>query len=391
LVPQAVEKLSSRLARPDGKLILSVLLLAVVLFFVPSIVFGLIGAGALVTALFLMDWLDRPITRAMNWLNGQEDAWAGRLRAVLEPDRCHLMAALSLAPVLYYLAGEFLPRRLSPALYYRAGLAGGVAVGLLVLMGIQSRRDVRTSTDLSHRFARRTLLISTLALLLGIGCTSIQMTRRMKIPFFAEGMEWNGIWLAAIPAIALWFWHRGYVRRQGEKFRAVTPALNPIATGQPAPLPAPSVVGPPLSPPAPADETGTWRFSGLAALITVGSGFLLWRALDLQNRGWADTGSTALFALMLVAWFLWAKLLLSLVRSGPGGQVPEWTLVYLALMVSLFFCFFMVHFGGPWGLAAALLPVIMIWRETARLLKPHPQVETTEHTESHEKEVSAAK
>ena len=73
--------------------------------------------------------------------------------------------------------------------------------------------------------------------------------------------------------------------------------------------------------------------------------------------------------MMLAGWFALAKLLLSLVRTGPEGKVPEWTMVHLSTMASLILCFFMVYFGGPWGLAAAIFSAIMVWTEAARLSK----------------------
>ena len=337
LVPERVGQLFQRFNHPDGRLILAVLLLAVAVFLVPSIVLGLAGAAALVTALYLLDYLDRPAAGALDWMKTCEDVWAGRLRAWFNPDRCHLLAVLSLFPAVCYLAAVFLPKRLAPALYYRVGLAGGITVALLVSMGLRMRREAQPTPLTALALAARTLLVSTVLLMLIIGCTTIELTRQMKIPFFTEGIEWNGIWLAVLPVGILCLWRRSYIAKQNDRDSG--------------------------------NEQDTWRFSSLSAVTAVVSAFLFWRALQLQARGWGEAGSTALFAMMLAGWFALAKLLLSLVRTGPEGKVPEWTMVHLSTMACLILCFFMVYFGGPWGLAAAIFSAIMVWTEAARLSK----------------------
>jgi hypothetical protein len=384
LIPAQAGRLFQRFHKPDGRLILALLLLGVALFLVPWIVFGLAGAAALVTALYVLDFLDRPATSVTAWLEACEQTWADRLKTVLQPDRCHLLAVLSLFPLVYYLASVFLPMRFVPAVYWRAGLAGGVVVACLVAWASFLRPGAGASRNRWPGLPAQTLLVSTVVLTLGLGCASILMTRQMKIPFLAEGMEWNGIWLAALPAVALWIWHRGYAFRQrhcpegtgaelapgnSSALRSTPTAPAPASaskSGTETPL-AQSQVTPDSGP-----EFETWRFSGLTALMTVGSGFLLWRALTLQNQDWGNVASAALFTIMLVGWFVLAWLLLGLVRASSGPRFPEWMMVHLATMVSLILCFFMVHFGGAWGLAAAMVPVVLVWREARRLVKKPP-------------------
>jgi hypothetical protein len=146
----------------------------------------------------------------------------------------------------------------------------------------------------------------------------------MQIPFLADSLEYNGAGLAAIPALALAWWCGSYLRRKS----AVT------------------------------DEVSTWSLSSVATLILVGTGFLLSRALRLEDRGLIRPGSAGLFALILLGWLFGARLLVGLARGSPDRLTPEWTRVHLATMASLIIAFFMVYFGGIWGLALAILPII---------------------------------
>jgi hypothetical protein len=404
LIPHGFEQLFHRIGRPDGRLILSLMFLAVAIYLAHPIVFGLAGAAALLTALFLLDFLDRPATSALNWLSKHEDAWGERLKAALKPERCHVLAALSLFPFVYYLAMVFLPERWAPvvpfgprfggrswwmaitdvldtlpAFAYRLGFAAGVVAVLLILMWRQLRQPAKAGGEPGRGLARHTLHISTLTILMGVGCAAIQMAREMKIPFLAEAPEWNGLCLGALPVLGLGLWFRGYLARQKDPATRPGPspetkAVNPKSDT----VPAAGQGSPPAANRAeePVHESVTWHCSGLAAAMTAATGFLLWRALDLEKRGLGQGGGAALFAVMLVGWFVLARFLLSLVRPRPHAPTPEWAAVFLAVTASAMLCFFSTHFaaaasadgsGGSWGLAGAIVPVILMWKELARL------------------------
>jgi hypothetical protein len=330
IIPERVEQLFHRLGHPDGRLILLVLLLAAAVYLVHQIVFGLAGAAALITALYLLDWLDRPAGVAMKWFSTHEEAWAGSLRAWLNPVACHVLAIVSLIPILNYLAAVFLPRNLPGTPSWVWGISGGVVLVLFGLRLLRKRGDSRTGEQ-AQEPAQDTLLVSTAALILGVVCAAVMMALRLQVPFLADPLEWNGLGLAFLPALALTFWCGRYLHR---------------ARGE-------------------AGETSTWRFSAIAALILAGTGFLLARALQLEDRGLVRPGSAGLFAFILVGWLFAARLLVGLTRSKSEHRIPEWTTIYLATMASLIIAFFMTYFGGLWGLVLAVPPILGVWKAVA--------------------------
>ena len=331
IIPEKVEQLFHRLRHPDGRLILLVLLLAGAVYLVHPIVFGLAGAAGLITALYLLDWLDRPAGAAMKWFSAHEEGWAASLRGCLRPTLCHLLVIVLLIPLLRHLAGVLLPRSLASNPFWLWGCSGGPALVLLGLLLF--RRPGPELADAGARtISRDTLLVSMAALMLGVTCACVLMARRMRIPLLADPLEWNGIGLAVIPVLALGYWCAGYLKRAG----------------------------------AAGGEIPTWRLSAVATLILVGTGFLLSRALQLEDRGLVQAGSAGLFALILAGWLFAARLLAGLARGGPADPLPEWAKVHLATMASLVIAFFLVYFGGVWGLVLAVLPIVGVWKTSTR-------------------------
>ncbi len=327
IIPERVERLFQRLRHPDGRLILLVLLLAGAVYLAHPIVFGLAGAAALITALYLLDWLDRPAGAAMNWFSRHEDAWAASLRVLLRPVACHALAILAAVLLLRHLAGVFLPRFMANRTVYAWGISG--AAGVLLLGRMLARGSGwRRSPEGTRSLARDTLLLSTVVLILGLVGAGVLIALRIRIPLLADPLEWNGVGLALLPALALAYWCGSHLRRKREAI----------------------------------DETSTWALSALAALILAGTGFLLTRALQLEDRGLIRPGSAGLFALILVGWLFAARLLVGLARGGPEQKTPEWARVHLATMASLLVAFFMAYFGDVWGLGLSVLPIIGIWK-----------------------------
>jgi hypothetical protein len=344
-LPAQLESLFRRLCNPDGKVVLAILLLAVAVFLAPQIVFGLAGAVALSTGLYLLNCLDRPAEDLMRWLSARERAWAGWAGSRLDPGRALALGVLSCGPPLFCLAGVFLPRRFTPALSYRIEIAGGLVCLLLVLAFLGRTGSAKPDLGRHDRSGRRTLFFATMALSLALCCVGIQIARRMKIPFLTEALEWNGLWLGLFPSVALWIWWSGHRARWGR-----TRDDSAAPTGSEA-------------------EAGTARYSALGGVMAAGVSALLWRAGEVEKSTWTEAGGVALSVVAVVGWWGLSKLLLGLVRAGPGARLPEWTMVFLAATVCMVFCFFMVQFGGAAGLVAAVYPMVMVWREAARLMR----------------------
>ena len=329
------EDLLARFTKPDGTIILSMFLGAVLLVLVPKIAFGILGAAAIVIALYLLDLLGQPAMTAWHGLDTHASRWAERLRPILDhPRRCHLLAVLCLFPVTLYLVEVFLPVPTRWPAYARMGLAAGAVLAVAVWTKLVESRG-RSEKERTILLDRGTFLVATLALVLGVVCTMIQVAARLRFPFLADGVAWNGVWLAVVPVIALGAWTRGLLGRW------------PVAKG----------VDP------------AWRLASLGTFIMLLTGTILWRALRLEGPEAANYGGGGLFAAVVAVWFLLVLLLLRLVQEDSPNSLPEWAVVYLAIMVSLILCFFMVQFGGGWGLALAILPIAAVWKDAAYVMR----------------------
>jgi hypothetical protein len=333
LVPQRVEKLFQHLRQPDGRSVLVLFLLAVALVLVPRIAIGAVGAAALLTALSLLNWLDQPAETLMGWFADREESWREGLGPRLGPSWALALAAVSLAPPLHYLFGALLPARLPQGLRFPTALAAGSVLLLLAFLFLIQNQLGRAGAPRPSSVESQTLFLANVALSLTLCALSVQMGQDLGLVALPKQPLWLGLGLAVFPVGALWTWWRGYRTRSSQ------------------------------------GESATWRYACVPAALTAVLSVVAGYTRDLKPAPLGSLASGVWFLVVLGGWFVGARLLIGLVRSRPGGPVPEWTIVFLAVILSMMLCHFLMRLGEAWGLVLSVYPLILLWREAARVLR----------------------
>lgn len=338
-VPKGLEAALGFLRRPDGKVVLFILMLAVAVFLAPKVVFGLAGAAALVTVLHLLDALHKPAERAMNWLNDREEAMRQIMTPLLKPAVSLIVSALASFPAVWFLVHQ---QRVIRLPWGRAGevlVAGGAVTVAVALNLLWWRFRAAQGSRGNEGKGGAVLLCAVTALALAAVSAAVQLAALIRLPLVADRWLLNGLVLGLASAGGLMVWLRNYLVRTESNDA----------------------------------EASTWPASAWAALTASISGWLLCRAaaIDLAQGGVSPVAAVGL--LSLAVWFAGSRALLAWVRRDHPGVVREWVMVFLCGMASVYVVFFGGWFGGLWGGIASCYVAVRIWQEGARLLREgHP-------------------